>query len=70
MHQDLLWRVIYTPRVTLQSDGFSAGPWHPSKAYVQQCAASLARTHVVGVQSNQQALKGACSWPAGPRGTA
>lgn len=60
----LLWRVIYTQRASLQSNGFSAGPWHPDRAYVQKCAASLSRLIPVGVQSNQQAAQGSCTWPA------
>lgn len=64
MDKVLLWRVIYTPRVTLQSDSFCAGPWHPSKAYIEQCAALLSKTAPVGVQSNKQASSGAGSWPA------
>lgn len=60
----VLWRVIYTPRVTLQSDSFCSGPWHPSKAYVEQCAATLSKTRPVGLQSNQQATNGACTWLA------
>ena len=64
MHNVLLWRVIYTPRVTLQSDSFSSGPWHPSKTYIEQCAAECARRGPVGVQSNKQAANGACTWPA------
>jgi len=63
----LLWRVTYAPRVTLQSDRFCSGPWHPSKAYIEQCAASLARTGPVGVQSNKQAATGASTWPASCR---
>ena len=59
----LLWRVIYTPRVTLQSDAFCSGPWHPSKAYIEQCAAAMAHKGPVGVQSNKQAQSGACTWP-------
>lgn len=65
MEKMLLWRVIYTPRVTLQADSFSAGPWHPSKAYVEQCAAALGRQSPVGVQSNKQASSGASIWPVG-----
>jgi len=60
----LLWRVIYTRRVTLQSDSFCSGPWHPDKAYVEQLAARLRRTMPVGLQSNRQALVGACTWLA------
>jgi hypothetical protein len=60
----LLWRVIYTPRVTLQSDSFCSGPWHPSKDHIEQCAAALGGTRRVGVQSNQQASNGDCTWPA------
>lgn len=62
MDKLLLWRVIYTPRVTLQSDSFCSGPWHPSKDYVHQCAAALSKTRPVGVQSNRQAANGACTW--------
>ena len=62
--QVVLWRVIYTPRVTLQSDSFCSGPWHPSKTYIEQCAAALSKTAQVGVQSNKQASNGACIWPA------
>lgn len=60
----LLWRVIYTPRARLNSDGFCAGPWHPDKAHVERCATSLRRLMKVGVQSNQQALRGAAHWPS------
>lgn len=63
MDKVLLWRVIYTPRVTQQSDSFCAGPWHPSKAYIEQCAAALSKLGPVGVQSNRQASSGACVWP-------
>jgi hypothetical protein len=60
----LLWRVIYAPRVMLACDGFSAGPWHPDKQYVERCAASLKGLGPVGVQSNAQAARGAAQWPA------
>jgi hypothetical protein len=60
----LLWRVIYTPRVTLRSDSFCSGPWHPSRDYIEQCAAALSKTARVGVQSNKQASSGGCTWPA------
>lgn len=62
MDNVLLWRVIYTRRVTLQSDSFCSGPWHPSKAYVEQLAAQLGKTRPVGVQSNRQASNGSCTW--------
>lgn len=58
----VLWRVIYTRRVTLQSDSFCSGPWHPSKAYIEQLASQLSKTTPVGVQSNRQASNGACTW--------
>lgn len=58
----LLWRVFYTPRVTLTFDGFSAGPWHPDKAYIERYAASLRSLRPVGVQSNAQATRGAAQW--------
>lgn len=60
----MLWRVIYTRRVTLQSDSFCSGPWHPSKAYIDKLAAELSKTRPVGVQSNRQACNGACTWLA------
>jgi hypothetical protein len=60
----LLWRVIYTPRVTLTCDGFSAGPWHPDRTYIERCAASLRALRPVGVQSNVQATRGAAHWSA------
>jgi hypothetical protein len=62
MDNVLLWRVIYTRRVTLQSDSFSSGPWHPSKAYIEQLAAELGKTRPVGMQSNRQASSGTCTW--------
>lgn len=68
MDKVLLWRVVYTPRVSLQSDSFCAGPWHPDKSHIEQCAASLARKAPVGLQSNKQAASGACTWPVPPRG--
>jgi len=58
----LLWRVIYTRRVTLQSDGFCSGPWHPSKAYIDKLATEIGKSRPVGVQSNRQASTGACTW--------
>jgi len=57
-----LWRVIYTRRVTLSSDAFCSGPWHPDKGYVEQLAKKLSKTTPVGLQSNKQASNGACTW--------
>jgi len=64
MHNVLLWRVIYTPRVTLQSDAFCSGPWHPSKEYIEKYAAQLAKQGPVGFQSSKQAANGNCTWLA------
>lgn len=58
----VLWRVIYTRRVTLQSDSFCSGPWHPDKRYIEQLATRLSKTMPVGLQSNKQATNGACTW--------
>ena len=67
MEKTVLWRVTYTRKATLQSDGFTAGPWHPDRSFVERCAASLAHLMDVGVQSNQQALNGDNGWPTDER---
>ncbi|WP_431047168.1 hypothetical protein [Roseateles sp. L2-2] len=59
-----LWRVVYTKNANLQSSGDAAGPWHPDKRHIEQCAHRM-RTLLaqeVGIQSNAQAAKNACTW--------
>lgn len=67
MENSLLWRVVYTPHATLRSDSFCAGPWHPDKAHIERCVGILGGTHPVGIQSNSEAARGACSWAVQPR---
>ncbi|OWQ90717.1 hypothetical protein CDN99_11080 [Roseateles aquatilis] len=58
-----LWRVVYTKSANLNSGGDCAGPWHPDKAHIEQCAANLrALSQRVGIQSNAQAATNASTW--------
>lgn len=58
-----LWRVVYTKNANLQSSGDAVGPWHPDKRHIEQCAQVLrAMAQSVGIQSNAQAAKNACTW--------
>ena len=58
-----LWRVVYTRNANLQSSGDAVGPWHPDKRHIEQCAQALrAMAQSVGIQSNAQAAKNACTW--------
>ena len=59
-----LWRVVYTRNANLQSGGGAAGPWHPDKRHIEQCAQTM-RTLMsqdVGIQSNAQAAKNESTW--------
>ena len=49
-----LWRVVYTKHANLQSGGSAAGPWHPDKRHIEQCAQAI--------QSNAQAAKNESTW--------
>ncbi|WP_431258117.1 hypothetical protein ACQ86G_26765 [Roseateles chitinivorans] len=62
-----LWRVVYTKNANLQSSGDAAGPWHPDKRHIEQCAQRmrLLMSQDVGIQSNAQAAKTDCNWPIG-----
>lgn len=63
MDNVLLWRVVYSRKANLSSDGFCAGPWHPDKDHVNRCASVLRSiAQSVGVQSNQQAVRTASTW--------
>jgi hypothetical protein len=58
-----LWRVVYTKNANLQSAGDAAGPWHPDRRHIEQCAAALrGLAQEVGIQSNAQAAKNATTW--------
>ncbi|HEY1395301.1 hypothetical protein [Roseateles sp.] len=59
-----LWRVVYTKNANLQSSGNAAGPWHPDKRHIEQCAHRMQAllSQEVGIQSNAQAAKNACTW--------
>ncbi len=60
-----LWRVVYTKNANLQSAGDAAGPWHPDKRHIEQCARLLqGLAQEVGIQSNAQAAKNASTWPS------
>jgi len=58
-----LWRVVYTKNANLQSGGNAAGPWHPDKRHIEQCAQRMRMfSQEVGIQSNAEAAKNACTW--------
>ncbi|WP_431102746.1 hypothetical protein [Roseateles noduli] len=59
-----LWRVVYTRSANLQSNGNAAGPWHPDKRHVEQCAQAMRAmlSQDVGIQSNAQAAKNESTW--------
>nr|WP_297531228.1 hypothetical protein [uncultured Roseateles sp.] len=59
-----LWRVVYTKHANLQSGGSAAGPWHPDKRHIEQCAQAMSAmlSQAVGIQSNAQAAKNESTW--------
>lgn len=58
-----LWRVVYTKNANLQSSGDAAGPWHPDRRHIERCAQTMrAMAQEVGIQSNAEAAKTACTW--------
>ena len=61
-----LWRVVYTKNANLQSSGSAAGPWHPDRRHIERCAQTMrAMAQEVGIQSNAEAAKTACTWLSG-----
>ncbi len=62
-----LWRVVYTKNANLQSSGDAAGPWHPDRRHIERCAQAMrAMAQEVGIQSNAEAARNACTWLSSP----